>query len=83
MRHKSKAADVLIRFYAYTITQFHLCLQCIQCDNRGEFLNTRLRSFLSANGITLRLSCPHTSPQNGKAERAIRSTNDIMRTLLL
>ena len=26
----------------------------------------------------LRLSCPHTSPQNGKAERAIRSTNTLL-----
>jgi hypothetical protein len=29
-----------------------------------------------------RFSCPHTSPQNGKAERGIRSINDIIRTLL-
>jgi histone deacetylase 1/2 len=46
-------------------------------------LNTDLRSFFSANGISYRLSCPHTSPQNGKAERLIRTTNDIVRTLLL
>jgi hypothetical protein len=28
------------------------------------------------------MSCPYTSPQNGKAERMIRTTNDVMRTLL-
>lgn len=28
------------------------------------------------------MSCPHTSPQNGKAERIIRSTNNIMRSHL-
>uniref|UniRef100_A0A8R7PXL1 Integrase catalytic domain-containing protein n=1 Tax=Triticum urartu TaxID=4572 RepID=A0A8R7PXL1_TRIUA len=39
--------------------------------------------FFSSNGIAYRFSCPHTSPQNGKAERMIRTTNDIMRTLLL
>ena len=31
----------------------------------------------------LRMSCPYTSPQNGKAERMIRTTNDVMRTLLI
>jgi hypothetical protein len=29
------------------------------------------------------MSCPYTSPQNGKAERMIRTTNDVMRTLLI
>ncbi|KAK9137599.1 hypothetical protein Sjap_008193 [Stephania japonica] len=32
--------------------------------------------------MSFRLSCPHTSPQNGKAERKIRSINNITRTLL-
>jgi hypothetical protein len=41
-----------------------------------------VHSFLSTFGIVFRLSCPHTSPQNGKAERAIHSINDIKRTLL-
>jgi hypothetical protein len=28
------------------------------------------------------MSCPYTSPQNGKAERIIRSINNVIRTLL-
>lgn len=28
------------------------------------------------------MSCPHTLPQNGKAERIIRTTNNILRSLL-
>ena len=28
------------------------------------------------------MSCPYTSPQNGKAERIIRTTNDVIRSLL-
>jgi hypothetical protein len=28
------------------------------------------------------MSCPYTSPQNGKAERMICTTNDVMRSLL-
>jgi hypothetical protein len=29
------------------------------------------------------MSCPYTSPHNGKAERMIRTTNDVMHTLLI
>jgi hypothetical protein len=28
------------------------------------------------------MSCPYTSPQNDKAKRMIRTTNDVMRSLL-
>lgn len=32
--------------------------------------------------IHFRLSCPYTSPQNGKVERKIRTINNILHTLL-
>jgi hypothetical protein len=54
----------------------------MQCDNGGEFLTTDLRHYFSTHGISLRLSWPYTSPQNGRAERLIRTTNYIVRTLL-
>jgi histone deacetylase 1/2 len=34
-------------------------------------------------GIHLRLSCPYTSPQNGKAEQILRTLNNISRTMLI
>lgn len=37
----------------------------------------------SDNGIILRLSCPYTSQQNGKAERILRTLNDGVCALLL
>ena len=39
--------------------------------------------FFLSRGVQLRMSCPYTSPQNGKAERMIRTTNDVVRTLLI
>jgi histone deacetylase 1/2 len=54
----------------------------MQADNGTEFLNSTITSFFSTNGMLLRLSCPYTSAQNGKAERAIRTVNDVARTLL-
>jgi histone deacetylase 1/2 len=41
------------------------------------------RNFLAPFDTILRFSCPYTSAQNGKAERAIRTTNDVIRTLLI
>jgi hypothetical protein len=69
-------------FYSYVLNQFHLSIQCVQCDNGREFDNLDLCSFFAAKGIVFRFSCPHTSPQNGKAEQGIRSINDIIHTLL-
>jgi histone deacetylase 1/2 len=83
LRHKSDTASTLQRFFAYVKTQFNKIIQCVQCDNGGEFLNTDLRTFFSTNGVSFRFSCPHTSPQNGKAERMLRTTNDVIRTLLV
>jgi hypothetical protein len=37
----------------------------------------------SCRTAQLRMSCPYTSPQNGKVERIIRSVNNVIRTLLI
>jgi hypothetical protein len=38
--------------------------------------------FFLTHGAQLRMSCPYTSAQNGKAERIIRSVNNVMRSIL-
>jgi histone deacetylase 1/2 len=54
----------------------------MQADNGTEFINSTITTFFSSHGIHLRLSCPYTSQQNGKAERALRTLNNITQTLL-
>ena len=44
--------------------------------------NNKLHSLAATHGIHIRFSCPYTSQQNGKAERIIRTVNDIVRYLL-
>ncbi|KAK1695432.1 hypothetical protein QYE76_012129 [Lolium multiflorum] len=61
---------------------FSLPVIAMQAENGTEFLNSTITSFFNANGMRLRLSCPYTSAQNGKAEHAIRTVNDVARTLL-
>lgn len=47
-----------------------------------EFDNNVCYKFFENIGMQFRFSCPHTSSQNGKAKRMIRTLNDITRYLL-
>ncbi|WVZ94315.1 hypothetical protein U9M48_040221 [Paspalum notatum var. saurae] len=82
LRFKSETFSTLSHFFAWVSTQFGLTIKAVQCDNGREFDNNASRSFFLTRGVQLRMSCPYTSAQNGKAERMIRTTNDVMRTLL-
>jgi hypothetical protein len=64
-------------------TQFSLAIKAIQADNGTEFVNNTLQTLFASRGIHLRLSCPYTSPHNGKAERILRTLNNISRTMLI
>jgi hypothetical protein len=80
---KSEVATHIINFCAYVHKQFSLPIKVVQADNRTEFVNNALTTFFASSDIHSRLSCPYTSSQNGKAERIIRSPNDMCRTLLI
>ncbi|RLN17625.1 retrotransposon protein, putative, unclassified [Panicum miliaceum] len=83
LRHKSDVLATLISFHAYVATQFQLPILCFQTDNGKEFDNHACRSFLRTQGIQLRLTCPYTSPKNARAERVLRTLNDMVHTLLI
>jgi len=72
----------LANFFVYVATQFGTHIKAVQCDNGREFDNSSARTFFLTHGVHLRMSCPYTSAQNGKAERIIRSTNNIIHSLL-
>jgi hypothetical protein len=83
LRHKSEVHRHIVHFITYAQTQFATTPKSFQADNGTEFVNTATTSHLTSCGISLRLSCPYTSPQNGKAERMLRTTNNTIRTMLL
>jgi transposase InsO family protein len=70
-------------FFSHVDTQFCTPIRSFQTDNGKEFVNHASTTIFDSRGIQLCLSCPYSSPQNGKAERAIRTVNNTMRTLLL
>jgi hypothetical protein len=82
LKLKSDTFTTLSNFFAYVSTQFGCTAKAIQCDNGREFDNSSTRTFLLMKGALLRMSCPYTSPQNSKAERIIRSINNVICTLL-
>jgi histone deacetylase 1/2 len=72
----------LSNFFAYARTQFGAAIKAVQCDNGREFDHSSARTFLLTHGALLRMSCPYTSQQNGRAERILRTINNIIRSLL-
>ena len=82
LHHKSDVLPTLISFHAFVRTQFSLPSQCFQTDNGREFDNSASRAFFATHGIALRLTCPYTSQQNGRAECVLRTINDSVHTLL-
>jgi hypothetical protein len=83
LKLKSDTFTTLSHLFAYVSTQFDKTVKAIQCDNGREFDNSSTHFFLQSNGTQLRMSCPYTSPQNGKVERIIGSVNNVIRTLLI
>jgi hypothetical protein len=79
---KSDTSQTLLNFFTYVCTQFGCTVKTLQCDNGREFDNASTRTFLLWQGVTMRMSCPHTSLQNGRAKRIIHTTNDVMRSLM-
>jgi hypothetical protein len=75
LKLKSDTFTILSNFFAYVSTQFGRTVKTIQCDNGRQFDNSSTRIFFLSNDTQLRMSCPYTSPQNGKAELIIRSVN--------
>jgi transposase InsO family protein len=82
LRLKSDTFSTLSQFFAYARTQFGASIKAVQCDNGREFDNSTSRTFFLTHGAQLRMSCPYTSAQNGKAERIIRSTKNMVRSPL-
>jgi hypothetical protein len=83
LKLKFDTFTTLSNFFTYVSTQFGRTIKAIQCNNGCEFDNSFTCIFLLSNGTQLRMSCPYTSPQNGKVECIIHSVKNVIRTLLI
>jgi len=79
---KSETYDSFIKFQTLVETQFSCKIKQLQSDGGGEFTSLRFQQNLSKHGILHRKTCPHTSQQNGLAERKLRHILETGLTLL-
>jgi hypothetical protein len=86
LHYKSDAYDTFIKFKLLTENQLSSPIKQLQIDGGGEFnstrFHTRFQTLLTQNGILHRKTCPHTSQQNGIAERKLRHVLETGLTLL-
>lgn len=82
MRFKHEALDFFIKFKTNVENIFSSSIKYLQTDGGGEYLSGKFQNFLSQNGISHRLSCPHHPEQNGVSERKHRHVVDMGLTLL-
>jgi hypothetical protein len=67
----------------FNLTLFpHLTIKVVQCDNDREFDNASSHASFASSVVILRISCPYTSPQNGKVERSLHTINNMICSLL-
>lgn len=58
-----------IKFKGLVENIFSCKIKQFQTDNGGEYLSNNFKQFLKTHGILHRLTCPHSSEQNGIFER--------------
>lgn len=84
LKKKSEVKHLFKMFHSLVHTQFELNIKTFQCDNGTEYLNGTFKEFffITMACFSVSLVPMHTSPQNGKVERHIKTINNIIRTLL-
>ena len=80
---RSKVVTTITHFITEVVTQYSTTPKILRTDNALEFVQAYLRTFCADRGIIHQTTCPHTSQQNGMAERKHRQLLDITRTLLI
>jgi hypothetical protein len=79
---KSDTFPTLSKKFAFVSTQSGRTIKAVQCDNDREFDNASSRAFFVSSGVVMWMSYPYTSHQNSKAERSLRTINNMLHSLL-
>jgi transposase InsO family protein len=80
--NKSDVYQCFVKFTLLVENLFSSKIKQLQTDNGGEYTSAHFKQFLAQHGIFHRLTCPHTSQQNGIAERKHRHIMEMGLTLL-
>ncbi|KAE8713398.1 hypothetical protein F3Y22_tig00110210pilonHSYRG00043 [Hibiscus syriacus] len=80
LKDKSQATQVFLLFQQLVATQFRLKVLAMQIDWGGEY--RPLSRVLAEAGVSHRVTCPHTSKQNGVVERKYHHMVELALVLL-
>uniref|UniRef100_A0A803PEH4 Integrase catalytic domain-containing protein n=1 Tax=Cannabis sativa TaxID=3483 RepID=A0A803PEH4_CANSA len=80
LKLKSDALAAFIQFKALVENQFYKKIKSLRSDSGGEY--KPFVDLVQTHGIEFQHPCPHTSPQNGRAQRKHRHTVEMGLTLL-
>lgn len=83
LRNKSGAVGLLKLLVRRWETQLGKRVKVIRSDNGGEFDNGDMAAFCTERGIRQQMTTARTPEQNGAAERAVRTTKEGIRALLI
>ena len=81
LRDRSKVVTTVTHFITEVVTQYSTTPKILRTNNALELVQASLLTFCADRGIIHQTTCPHTSQQNGIAERKHRQFLDITRTL--
>jgi hypothetical protein len=82
LKYKYYALEQFVKFKCLTKNLFSLRAKQLQTDGGGEYSSSAFSKFLAYHGIFHRTTCPHTSQQNGIAERKHKHIIEIGLSLL-
>lgn len=83
LKSKNEALENFKNFVTLIENQKGKRVKFLQSDNGGEYLSNEFDRYLTAHGISRRLTVPHTPEQNGVSERKNRTLFDTARCLLI
>lgn len=83
LRVKSDYKRAAIEFVENLKTHLKTKPIAMRFERAGENLDTELQTYLRGEGIKTELTCHHSSPQNGIAERANRTLCDAVRAMMI
>ena len=82
IRNKSQVLSCFVSFSNTMQNLLNHKIKILRTDCGGEYASNEFHSFCISHGITHQYTCPHTSQQNGLAERKHRHIVDIALTLI-
>lgn len=58
LKNKSETVETFKHFYSLILNQYNRCIKIIKTDNRSEYINYEMKTFIISKGIEYQTACP-------------------------